>query len=1043
MADAYTKGISDYIPYSSHITPEIIKIKGGSYLMCFKLKGVNYVGQPQEIIDSRVIQINNFINQLRAPYRYNLYIQLNCVRYNSTASLASFFKKDSFADKLNKSYNENVIESAPVIATDYYISVIYRPYLKIGKLSAYKTTKKEIRQLAKQSEEVLGRIKEQVLSYFSEYQVEILTTFENEQGVLFSEQLGFLSQLLNLSENTPVPVQRAQISEYLATATLSLGSSEIIKIENFGKTKYCSIITFSEYPEETVTGLLQQLLELPYEMIVTQSFVPIDKAEAKSWLAREYRRMQNTDDASERDLTDLQRAYQGVISDSFVLGEFYWSVTIIDEDIKILKQKLALIDAVISSAGFKGSVNKIAKLYSYMSNLPANIHLHPRKARVSSENSAQLLPFLKQNLGKKTGNAWGDAVAMLRTINDEVYYFNFHDPEKEDSTGKDIAGNTFISGATGTGKTVLLSFLLAQTQRYKRPPKIVMFDKDLGSSVFVRAMGGKYSQIKIGEPTGFNPFLLENTAENRTFLAQLIHSILNNLGDNQTTTASENREIEEAIEQIMRTKDKSVVDIEGFANLLPDGDNSVKQRLYQWTHGQYKWIFNNPVDNFSTEAHILGIDYTQFLDIEQIRTPILLYLFHRVQEMLDGTPLIITLDEAWKPLKDPFFQSYLEDKQRTIRKERGLLVFASQSPSDAYRGLSDAFLEQIATHIFLPNPQAKEAVYCGNLGLEQEEFELIKNLGKHSRQFLVRHQGSTAHCKLELRGVREVEVMSGSASKTEIADRIIAKYGDETDEWIEHYYNAIEKRKALAKSHSKQNKLQKMVWNGQTINGAGLENNDMSDEDYDYENEDYDVDNLIYDNNDVYENNGVYEDNGLYESYDANSYNNRDNSNNAYYGADNNSYPNNSYPNSNNYQQNLNNYQQAPNSYQQAPNNYQQSNYAEQQSNYAEQQGNYAEQQGNYAEQQGSYADKQSDLLVNLEALGGGGVEALGRKNTDSVDYSSNTSNVSNTVNASNGANANNTANAHTEIINSNVDAEEEITNLNLQQINKSSTDNS
>jgi len=90
--------------------------------------------------------------------------------------------------------------------------------------------------------------------------------------------------------------------------------------------------------------------------------------------------------------------------------------------------------------------------------LPGNTDLQPREAKLSSQNTAQMMPFLKQNHGKASGNAWGPAVSMLRTINEEVYYFNFHDPEKgTDSTGKDIPGITFITGSTGTGKTVLLS----------------------------------------------------------------------------------------------------------------------------------------------------------------------------------------------------------------------------------------------------------------------------------------------------------------------------------------------------------------------------------------------------------------------------------------------------------------------------------------------------------------------------------------------------------------------------------------------------------
>lgn len=782
------RAISDYIPYSSLITPEIIKIQGGSYMMNFRLKGINYIGQAQEIIDARVIQINNFIGQLRAPYRYNLYLQTHCIRAGSGASLPSAFATDSFAAAFNHAYEQKIIYEQPIIATDYYISVIYRPYVRIGGFSAFKSTRAEIIALAKQAEETLNNIKEAVLSYFDDYDIELLSCYEKD-GVLFSEQLRFLNYLCNLNQNA-VPVQRAQISEYLPTATISIGNNEYIKIENNGITRYGVIMTFAEYPEETSTGMLQKFLEMPWQMTVTQTFAPIDKAEARDWLTREYNRLQNTDSGSETDLQDLYEANQAVSADQFLLGDFYWSVMLIDDSPEKLKRKLSEADAILSSAGFRASVNKIAKVDSYFAQLPANIALQPRKAKLSSANCAQMMPFQKQNHGKRLGNAWGAAVAMLRTHNEEVYYFNFHDPEKGDSTGKDIAGNTFISGATGTGKTVLVSFLLAQSQRYAHPPKIVMFDKDLGSSVFVRAMGGKYSQIKLGEPTGFNPFHLKNTATNRTFIAQLIKSMLHS--DQNPITAEQDTQIESAIMQVMSSSDQSLMDIEAFANLLPSGDDSIQSRLKKWTCGQYAWVFNNREDNFSTNEHILGIDYTQFLDNEEIRTPILMYLFHRIQEMLDGTPLIITLDEAWKPLKDPMFQAYLEDKQRTIRKERGLLVFASQSPADAYLGLSHAFLEQIATHIFLPNPRATRDVYVEHLGLEEEEFELIKNLGKHSREFLVKHQAATAHCKLSLSGIKEVEVMSGSASKSALADSLIQEYGDD---WLNQYYVALANKK--------------------------------------------------------------------------------------------------------------------------------------------------------------------------------------------------------------------------------------------------------
>ena len=46
---------------------------------------------------------------------------------------------------------------------------------------------------------------------------------------------------------------------------------------------------------------------------------------------------------------------------------------------------------------------------------------------------------------------------------------------------------------------------------------------------------------------------------------------------------------------------------------------------------------------------------TRILDTPTLRTPAMMYLFHRVEERLDGTPAIIVIDEGWKALDDDIF----------------------------------------------------------------------------------------------------------------------------------------------------------------------------------------------------------------------------------------------------------------------------------------------------------------------------------------------------------------------------------------------------
>src|SRR3546814_10019477 len=74
---------------------------------------------------------------------------------------------------------------------------------------------------------------------------------------------------------------------------------------------------------------------------------------------------------------------------------------------------------------------------------------------------------------------------------------------------------------------------------------------------------------------------------------------------------------------------------------------------------------------------------TQILDDPAVRTPAMMYLFHRVEERLDGSPTIIVVDEGWKALDDDVFVRRIKNWEKTIRKLGGIVGFATQRAQDA------------------------------------------------------------------------------------------------------------------------------------------------------------------------------------------------------------------------------------------------------------------------------------------------------------------------------------------------------------------------
>ena len=88
--------------------------------------------------------------------------------------------------------------------------------------------------------------------------------------------------------------------------------------------------------------------------------------------------------------------------------------------------------------------------------------------------------------------------------------------------------------------------------------------------------------------------------------------------------------------------------------------------------------------------------------------PVLLYLFRRIEQRLDGSPTLVLLDEAWSYLQHALFRNRLRDWLKTMRRKNAVVVMATQQISDiANSDIADVVLENCPTKILLPNAESK------------------------------------------------------------------------------------------------------------------------------------------------------------------------------------------------------------------------------------------------------------------------------------------------------------------------------------------------
>ena len=549
--------IADFVPYSSHVSPTVIKTTGGDYLMTWFLGGLPFVGREEWELEHRHNTFNRMLQTLRAPDYVNVAFWVHDIRRKGSISGSGSYRQ-RFNQELSEAYYGS-LSGQRVMLNELYLTLIYRP-ITGGKAFVEKTD--DISKLRAMEEQAVAKVMElasNVEAVLKDYSPQRLGIYEASNGMVFSETLEFLGYLLNRVAE-PVPVLSAPVSGYLPVSkqTFSVKTGDYVITTPSGSNHYGAILNIKEYPDSTYPGILNGLKYLDFEYVITHSFSPIGRQDALRVLDRTKGLMISSGDKAVSQIVELDEAMDQLSSGNFVLGEYHYIIALYADSQAALQQQVATARAELSNAGFVSAKEDVAIAASFYSQLPCNWRYRTRQANVSSLNFLGLSPLHNFATGKKERNPWGQCVTVLQTTNGQPYYFNFHATHPaENSLGEKAIANTMVIGKSGTGKTALINFLLSQVQKYEPAPTIFFFDKDKGAEIFVRACGGNYLALENGQPTGFNPFQCERTDANVQFLADLVKVLC---GKNEYT-AREDEDIFRAVENMLDDQGIAIIPI--------------------------------------------------------------------------------------------------------------------------------------------------------------------------------------------------------------------------------------------------------------------------------------------------------------------------------------------------------------------------------------------------------------------------------------------------------------------------------------------------
>jgi type IV secretion system protein VirB4 len=788
--------LADFIPYSTHLTDHVIKTREGDYLRIWRIAGIAFeAADPADIL----VRHEGFNQLVRGLPGGHVALWSHRLRRRVSDHFATPYG-DRFCQELATRYYAS-FAGYRMMANELYLTLVYRPNrTRLGRIfsQAARRTLDDIRRDQHHALKAMAELAAQVESSLRPYDPVALGVYTKQiqytrRPCRFSSSLEFLGYLVNAVWE-PVPVPAGRIREALPTSRLFFGA-EKVEIRMPAATRYAALIDLKDYPEETEPGMLNGLLYGDFEYIETQSFAILDRPSAKEALERQRNQLIAGEDVAVSQVASMDQALNDLINGDFVLGEYHYSLAVLGDAGEEVAKHVAKARTQLADVGFQTALIDLVSDAAWFAQLPGNWGYRPREAKLTSRNFCGLGSLHNFATGKRDGNPWGEAITIVKTPSGQPLYLNFHaTPEKKDSADEKALANTQIIGQAGAGKTVLELFLLAMAMKYG--VTAVLYDKDRGTEIAIRAMGGVYTVFRRGEPTGLNPFQIEPSETVLDFWERLVRKLVDS---GSPLSSKDEMDVSRAVREVARMA-RPLRRLSMVRQLLPNvGENSLYARLAKWcAGGRLGWVLDNPTDRLDfTRARLFGFDDTELLDDAEVSTPVTMYLLHLTESLIDGRRFVYVMTEFWKRLGDPVFTDFANNKQKTIRKQNGLGIFDTQSPADVLRsGIARALIEQTATFFFLPNPRADYDDYVHGFKLTEAEFNIVRTLGENSRLFLVKQGHRSAIGRLDLAGLGDVlDVLSGTTDNVELLDRIRARVGDAPEDWLPVFHEELAKRR--------------------------------------------------------------------------------------------------------------------------------------------------------------------------------------------------------------------------------------------------------
>jgi type IV secretion system protein VirB4 len=412
---------------------------------------------------------------------------------------------------------------------------------------------------------------------------------------------------------------------------------------------------------------------------------------------------------------DADEALQELGSGDVAFGYVTTTIVVSDASEHKVEDKLIAIERIVNARGFVTIRESLNAVEAWLGSLPGNPYANIRQPLVHTLNLAHMMPVSAVWAGPEiNGHLRAPPLMMTRTRGSTPFRLDLHVGD---------VGHALVVGPTGAGKSVLLALMALQFRRFIGA-QVIVFDKGKSAKAACLAMGGEAIDLALDGGLTLQPLRDIDRPGPRAFALDWVCGLL--AQDGVAINPEARDAVWTALDSLASAPPEERT-MTGLAVLIQSA--ALTRALNPYTlDGAFGRLLDGS-DETLGRAPVLHIELEELMQHKGLITPVLTYLFHRLEARFDGRPTLLVLDEAWLFLDHPLFAGQIRAWLKTLRKKNVAVVFATQSLADIETSaIAPAIIESCMTRIFLPNTRAQEpqssATYS-RFGLNTRQIEII------------------------------------------------------------------------------------------------------------------------------------------------------------------------------------------------------------------------------------------------------------------------------------------------------------------------------